>query len=54
MLVGADYLTGYLLTGDRLPQRAVVSGVAVGALSRAEAIDRLTAVLDHGRTPPSW
>lgn len=40
-LVVALYAVGYLVAGDRLPRKAVVSGVAVGGLTRSEAGDTL-------------
>ncbi len=44
-VVLALYVAGYLLAGDALPRRAVVSGVDVGGLSATEAGERLTAEL---------
>jgi vancomycin resistance protein YoaR len=45
LLVGALYLVGIVVAGDKLPKGAVISGVAVGGLPRAEAVDRLRAEL---------
>ena len=44
-LVLALYIAGFILAGDRLPKDAEVSGVAVGGLDRAQAIEKLTAEL---------
>jgi len=52
LLLGALYLAGILLTGDKLPKDAVISGVAVGGLPRAEAVDRLRAELGPRSTEP--
>ncbi len=35
VLVGAVYLAGYLMAGDKLPKDAEIAGVAVGGLSTA-------------------
>lgn len=38
LVLGAVYVAGYLLAGDRAPRNASVGGVAIGGLSRAEAV----------------
>jgi hypothetical protein len=45
VLAGILYLAGYLLTGDNVPRKAQISGVAVGGLSRSEAIQKLSVEL---------
>lgn len=42
MLAAGAYVAGYALTGDTVPRKATVAGVAIGGLSRAEATSRLT------------
>jgi vancomycin resistance protein YoaR len=42
VLAGVLYLAGYLIAGDKVPRKAQVSGVAVGGLSRSEAVQKLT------------
>ena len=51
-LVLALYIAGFLLAGDRLPKDAQVSGVAVGGLDRAQAIEKLTAELGARAAEP--
>ena len=51
-LVLALYFAGFLLAGDRLPKDAQVSGVAVGGLDRAQAIEKLTAELGARAAEP--
>ena len=51
-LVLALYIAGFLLAGDRLPKDAQVSGVAVGGLDRAQAIEKLTAELGARAAKP--
>ncbi len=41
-LLAIAYVVGYLMTGDRLPKDARISGVAVGGLDRAAAVAELT------------
>jgi vancomycin resistance protein YoaR len=45
VLAGVLYVAGYLITGDKVPKKAQISGVAVGGLSRSEAIQKLSAEL---------
>ena len=52
LLLGALYLAGILLAGDKLPKDAVISGVAVGGLPRAEAVDKLRAELGPRSVEP--
>jgi vancomycin resistance protein YoaR len=51
-LVLALYIAGFVLAGDRLPKDAQVSGVAVGGLDRAQAIEKLTAELGARAAQP--
>ena len=51
-LVVALYIAGFLLAGDRLPKDAQVSGVAVGGLDRAQAIEKLSADLGARAAQP--
>jgi vancomycin resistance protein YoaR len=46
------YVAGYLVAGDKLPKKAQISGVAVGALHPTEAIDKLTAELGGRAAEP--
>ncbi len=48
----ALYVAGYLVAGDALPRRAVVSGVDIGGLSAAEARERLTTELGPRAAAP--
>ena len=41
MVVARSTLVAFLMAGDKLPRNAVISGVAVGGLSRSAAIDKL-------------
>jgi vancomycin resistance protein YoaR len=52
VIVGILYLTSYLVAGDKLPRKAQISGVAVGGLEPAEAIDKLTAELGARAAEP--
>ncbi len=52
VLLGIAYAAGYLLAGDKLPKNAQISGVAVGGLDRADAIERLTAELGPRAVAP--
>ena len=45
VLLGAAYLVGYLLAGDKLPKNAQINGIAVGGLSRTAAVDKLSTEL---------
>jgi len=52
VLLGAAYLVGYLLAGDKLPKNAQINGIAVGGLSRAAAVDKLNAELGPRAAEP--
>lgn len=41
VLLGAAYVTGYFMTGDRLPRNTSMNGIAIGGLSAEEAEDKL-------------
>ena len=51
-LVLVLYVVGYLVTGDKLPRDASVSGVAVGGLSTSAAAERLSAELGPRAAEP--
>ena len=51
MLV-ALYAVAFLMAGDKLPRNAVISGVAVGGLSRSAAIDTLSRELGRRAAAP--
>lgn len=46
VLLGAAYVAGYVMSGDRLPRNASVAGIDIGGLSSAEAEQKLVA--DYG------
>ncbi len=52
LVVGAVYLAGYLMAGDKLPKDAEIAGVAVGGLSTRAATDKLQAELGPRATAP--
>ena len=52
MLVGAVYLAGYLMAGDKLPKDAEIAGVAVGGLSTEAAAEKLQAELGEQAAAP--
>ena len=52
VLAAAIYLLAYLVAGDKLPKNAQISGIAVGGLPRAAAIDKLTTELGPRATAP--
>ena len=52
VLAGILYVAGYLVTGDKVPKKAQISGVAVGGLSRTEAIQKLSAELGARAAEP--
>jgi vancomycin resistance protein YoaR len=52
VMLGAVYLVSFLMAGDKLPKNAEISGVPVGGLSRAAAIDTLTRDLAPRATEP--
>lgn len=41
LVVGAVYLVGYLMAGDKLPRDAQIAGIAVGGLSTDAAVQKL-------------
>jgi vancomycin resistance protein YoaR len=41
VLVGILYVAGYVVAGDKVPKKVQISGVAVGGLSRSEAMQKL-------------
>ena len=45
VLAGILYVAGYVVTGDKIPRKAQISGVAVGGLSPSEAIQKLSSEL---------
>ena len=45
MIAGILYLAGYVASGDKVPKKAQISGVAVGGLTRSEAIEKLSVEL---------
>jgi vancomycin resistance protein YoaR len=52
VLVGILYVAGYLVAGDNVPRKAQISGVAVGGLSRSEAIQKLSVELGARAAEP--
>ena len=52
VIVGILYVAGYLVTGDKVPRKAQISGVAVGGLSRSEAIQKLSVELGARAAEP--
>ena len=52
VIVGILYVAGYLVTGDKLPRKAQISGVAVGGLTQSEAIQKLSAELGARAAEP--
>jgi vancomycin resistance protein YoaR len=52
VLAGVLYVAGYLVTGDKVPKKAQISGVAVGGLSRTDAIQKLSAELGARAAEP--
>ncbi|WP_425309917.1 VanW family protein [Ammonicoccus fulvus] len=46
VLLGAAYVAGYVMSGDRLPRNASVAGIELGGLSSSEAEQKLVA--DYG------
>jgi vancomycin resistance protein YoaR len=52
VLAGFLYVAGYIATGDKVPRKAQISGVAVGGLSRGEAIQKLSVELGARATDP--
>jgi vancomycin resistance protein YoaR len=52
VLVVVVYLLAYLVAGDKMPKNAQISGIAVGGLTRAAAIDKLSTELGPRATAP--
>jgi vancomycin resistance protein YoaR len=52
VLVGILYVAGYLVAGDKVPKKVQISGVAVGGLSRSEAIQKLSVELGARAAEP--
>ena len=52
VLVGILYVAGYLVAGDKVPKKAQISGVAVGGLTRSEAIQKLSVELGTKAAEP--
>jgi len=52
VMVAALYAVAFLMAGDKLPRNAVISGVAVGGLSRSAAIDVLSRELGPRAAEP--
>jgi vancomycin resistance protein YoaR len=52
VIAGILYLAGYVATGDQVPKKAQISGVAVGGLSRSEAIQKLSVELGAKAAEP--
>ena len=52
VLAGILYVAGYVVTGDKIPRKAQISGVAVGGLSPSEAIQKLSLELGARAAEP--
>ncbi len=52
VVVGAVYLVGYLMAGDKLPKDAEIAGVSVGGLSTQAAEEKLQAELGERAAAP--
>jgi vancomycin resistance protein YoaR len=52
VLTGILYVAGYVVTGDKIPRKAQISGVAVGGLSPSEAIQKLSLELGARAAEP--
>lgn len=52
VLLGAAYLVGYLMAGDRVPKDSTVAGVAIGGLSTEEAEQTLRDELGERAAAP--
>ena len=52
VLVGAVYLAGYLMAGDKLPKDAEIAGISVGGLSTGAAVEKLQAELGDQAAAP--
>jgi vancomycin resistance protein YoaR len=51
-VTGILYVAGYLITGDKVPRKAQISGVAVGGLTRSEAVQKLAVDLGAKAADP--
>ncbi len=51
-VAGGAYVTGYLMAGDMTPRAASVAGVAIGGLTREQAVARLDAELQARAATP--
>ena len=52
VIAGILYVAGYVVTGDKVPKKAQISGVAVGGLSRSQAIEKLSVELGARAAEP--
>ena len=52
VIAGILYVAGYVVTGDQVPKKAQISGVAVGGLSRPQAIEKLSVELGARAAEP--
>jgi vancomycin resistance protein YoaR len=52
VVVGAVYLVGYLMAGDKLPKDAQIAGIAVGGLSTDAAVQKLQTELEPRASAP--
>jgi vancomycin resistance protein YoaR len=52
VIVGILYVAGYVVSGDKVPKKAEISGVAVGGLSTSEAIEKLSVELGARAAEP--
>lgn len=52
LVVGAVYLVGYLMAGDKLPKDAQIAGIAVGGLGTDAAVQKLQTELGPRATAP--
>ena len=52
LLLGILYVASYVVAGDKVPKKAQISGVAVGGLSRSEAIQKLSVELGARAAEP--
>ncbi|MFT4167075.1 MAG: VanW family protein [Microlunatus sp.] len=52
VLLGAVYLIGYLMAGDKLPRDAQIAGIAVGGLTTEQAAQQLQDQLGERATAP--
>jgi vancomycin resistance protein YoaR len=52
LIAGILYLAGYVVSGDKVPKKAQISGVAVGGLSRSDAIQKLSVELGARAAEP--